>query len=247
MDMGEDVPLADSNSVSIVPETSVEAETGGSQISPRSIHDDGLEGISVEEPSVDKQESFIYEDDGESVEPQQPENTAAVRASKFSFFHGSHKNVYHRLETFIMSNPVLRQRRVQMMRAFTIWSRLHPVNIKCDELKRQLQERASALTSVRDSYLRDVVVIKHNMNRLLDFSKPLLESFESAGTPREEIDCLPSVSLRQLVDTARTSLQPSSKQLQESLISAGLMDPLQKKALSPWERSPGKQSGRLCR
>ena len=61
------------------------------------------------------------------------------------------------LGRFIEHDPVKKDKKIALLRAFLIWSERLPLYQKCNELGRQLQERHLMLTTVKDSYIRDVI------------------------------------------------------------------------------------------
>ena len=64
------------------------------------------------------------------------------------------------------SDPYVKHRREYLSRAFITWSRCAPLIQICGELKRQLQERSSVFELLRESYLRDVVSVKHHLDKI---------------------------------------------------------------------------------
>ena len=54
-------------------------------------------------------------------------------------------------------DPERKKLKTSMHKYFHIWSLCLPLNQKCEELGKQLQERNGILQTVRESYLRDVV------------------------------------------------------------------------------------------
>ena len=61
------------------------------------------------------------------------------------------------LGKFMDHDPVKKDQKIALLRAFLIWSERLPLYQKCNELGRQLQERHLMLTTVKDSYIRDVI------------------------------------------------------------------------------------------
>jgi hypothetical protein len=57
-------------------------------------------------------------------------------------------------------------------KAFMIWAEKLPLMQKCDELVSQLRERSFALTTIKESYLRDVVRSCHPLPSPTFFSVP---------------------------------------------------------------------------
>ncbi len=55
---------------------------------------------------------------------------------------------------------------ILLMRAFVRWVKVFPITMKCNEIAKQLSERNFALESIRTSYLRDVVLVKHHLEQL---------------------------------------------------------------------------------
>lgn len=64
------------------------------------------------------------------------------------------------------TDPYVKHRREYLSRAFITWSRCAPLIQICGELKRQLQERSSVFELLRESYLRDVVSVKHHLDKI---------------------------------------------------------------------------------
>eukprot|EP01033_Poteriospumella_lacustris_P019054 gene19054-13751_t len=69
-------------------------------------------------------------------------------------------------------------------RAFKKWQDRYPLVMKCIELARQLQERSSMLETVRSSYLKDVVSVKH---QLAGLSK-LTEESITQQVPKQSLE-----------------------------------------------------------
>ena len=53
-----------------------------------------------------------------------------------------------------------------LTKAFVTWSRCAPLIQLCGELKKQLQERSSVFEAMRESYLRDIVIVKHHLDEM---------------------------------------------------------------------------------
>jgi L-lactate utilization protein LutC len=127
-----------------------------------------------------------------------------------------------------------------LLRAFYRWSYEFPLAQKCDELAKQLRERNLMLDTVRSSYLRDVVSVKHHLDRIndaeADEENPSLVKLKQN---MYDLHTLPSVDLRGLVENARASVRQSSAQLREGLVDAGLLDPETLRTLNPWDESRG--------
>ena len=60
-----------------------------------------------------------------------------------------------------------------MFKAYIKWSKMLPLIQKCDELGKQLHERLLVVSSLRESYFRDVLCVKHHLEKLKEFSSKL--------------------------------------------------------------------------
>ena len=133
-----------------------------------------------------------------------------------------------------------RKRLETLLRAFYRWSYEFPLAQKCDEMSKQLRERNLMMDTVRSSYLRDVVSIKHHLDKIneaeIDSNDTTLVKLKQN---MYDLHTLPSVDLRSLVDNARCSVGKTSAQLRESLVDAGLLDPETLRTLNPWDQSRG--------
>jgi hypothetical protein len=58
------------------------------------------------------------------------------------------------------------QDRSKMMRAFTLWSRVLPLQYKTIELECQMKERIMTISALRDNYLRDVISVKYHIDKV---------------------------------------------------------------------------------
>lgn len=58
------------------------------------------------------------------------------------------------------------RRKKLLTKAFITWSKCAPLIQLCGELKKQLQERSSVFEAMRESYLRDVVMVKHHLDEI---------------------------------------------------------------------------------
>jgi hypothetical protein len=58
------------------------------------------------------------------------------------------------------------RRKKMLTKAFITWSRCAPLIQLCGELKKQLQERSSVFEAMRESYLRDIVIVKHHLDEM---------------------------------------------------------------------------------
>lgn len=133
-----------------------------------------------------------------------------------------------------------RKRLETMLRAFYRWSYEFPLALKCDEMSKQLKERNLMMDTVRSSYLRDVVSIKHHLDKINDAEVDNTDtSLVRLKQNMYDLHTLPSVDLRSLVENVRQSVGQSSAQLRESLVDAGLLDPESLRTLNPWDQSRG--------
>lgn len=140
----------------------------------------------------------------------------------------------------IKKGQVNRVRLETLLRAFYRWSYEFPLAQKCDELAKQLRERNLMLDTVRSSYLRDVVSVKHHLDKIndaeVDEENPSLVKLKQN---MYDLHTVPSVDLRSLVENARASVQQNSAQLRDGLVDAGLLDPETLRTLNPWDQSRG--------
>jgi hypothetical protein len=58
------------------------------------------------------------------------------------------------------------RRKKMLTKAFITWSKCAPLIQLCGELKKQLQERSSVFEAMRESYLRDVIIVKHHLDEM---------------------------------------------------------------------------------
>ena len=84
-------------------------------------------------------------------------------------FVRENRNVLERFRRVLDHDPIGKIARSDMAQSFAIWSKRLPLALKCDELARQMQERLFALQKVRDSYLRDVICVKHSVEKLAKY------------------------------------------------------------------------------
>lgn len=133
-----------------------------------------------------------------------------------------------------------RKRLETLLRAFYRWSYEFPLAQKCDEMAKQLKERNLMMDTVRSSYLRDVVSIKHQLDKINDAEVDNTDtSLVKLKQNLYDLHTLPSVDLRSLVENVRQSVGQTSAQLRESLVDAGLLDPETLRTLNPWDQSRG--------
>ena len=88
---------------------------------------------------------------------------------KYHLYKSKPKNVVVLTKLFIILNrdPVRKVQNATLMKALVMWRDKYPLMEKCNEIGRQIQERMRALSVVRECYLRDVVAIKHHLERIL--------------------------------------------------------------------------------
>ncbi len=123
-------------------------------------------------------------------------------------------------------------------KAFRRWAYEFPLNVKCTELMRQLKERNSVLETVRGCYLKDVISLKHQLeklNKLANSSSTVTKA--QIEDSIYELHTLPSIDLRNIIERAETCFKQSSVQLQNNLIEAGIMDPISGRTYNPWDHS----------
>ena len=78
----------------------------------------------------------------------------------------------HTLISRVIKSPFDRNKKIIMLKAFIKWAKQIPLHQKCDELAYQLQDRLTAIASIRDSYLRDVVRVKYHLSKVKEFKFP---------------------------------------------------------------------------
>lgn len=142
-----------------------------------------------------------------------------------------------------------------MFRAFMKWSKMLPLIQKCDELGKQLHERLLVVSSLRESYFRDVLCVKHHLEKLKEYSSklPAVSSSITDGTSDEkktgesadslkshmdmyDLHAIPSTNLRPLIQNALNSPNMTSYQLNETLVASGLINGATGKTSYPWEK-----------
>lgn len=79
------------------------------------------------------------------------------------------------IEKFHGIDPFVKHRREHLSKAFITWSKCAPLIQMCGELKRQLQERSSVFELLRESYLRDVVSVKHHLDKIAPLGQQILK------------------------------------------------------------------------
>ena len=77
---------------------------------------------------------------------------------------------------------------VYLCRYFHKWSLCLPLTQKCDEVSKQLKERSIALETIRDSYNRDIITVKFQLENIYDQ--------QDNKAKRAELASVPSVDLR---------------------------------------------------
>ena len=131
-----------------------------------------------------------------------------------------------------LCDPYRRYRVQILQKAWIKWKLVHPLNIKCDELAKQLQERLQTINLVRESYLKDVISVKYHLERLNDFVKKdpyYLEHFPDMY----DIHSLPSTNIYNLVNKVKAAPSATSKHLAETLAMAGLIR--EGASVQPWD------------
>ena len=71
----------------------------------------------------------------------------------------------------VMKSPFEKNRKIILLKAFMKWHKVLPLNQKCDELAKILQDRLVAVASIRDSYLRDIVRVKHHLQKIQEYQR----------------------------------------------------------------------------
>lgn len=73
--------------------------------------------------------------------------------------------------SMIRFDPIALFRKNNLMRAFVTWSKCIPLMQLCGELRNQLIERTSVFESMRESYLKDVISVKHHLENIAPLGK----------------------------------------------------------------------------
>ena len=146
--------------------------------------------------------------------------------------------VKKKLDDIMSIDPFIRNKKSILLKAFVVWSKVLPLNQKCNELAHQLQERLSVLESLRDSYLRDVVAVKYYLNKIHEYKQAQDQQIKSEGLPdMYDLHAIPSTSLRHIIDKAKQGSDMTSDALQEALIMSGLITPGSGKEIQVWDKS----------
>ena len=146
--------------------------------------------------------------------------------------------VRKKLDDIMSIDPFIRNKKSILLKAFVVWSKVHPLNQKCNELAHQLQERLSVVESLRDSYLRDVVAVKYYLNKIHEYKQAQDEQIKANGLPdMYDLHAIPSTSLRHIIDKAKQGSEMTSDSLQEALIMSGLITPGSGKEIQVWDKS----------
>lgn len=131
-------------------------------------------------------------------------------------------------------DPIQRNRSAILAKSFCRWAKVFPVYQKCDELARQLQERSLVVNTFRDAYLKDVISVRYHLDKIASLKLP--DGSPEIGYDMYDLQAVPSTDLRVLIERAKQSLTPTSMQLRESLLQAGIINAAGKD-LNPWEKS----------
>jgi hypothetical protein len=115
-------------------------------------------------------------------------------------------------------DPYERHRPFLQMKAFVTWSRCIALIRKCDELNIQLRERTLLFQSIRDSYNRDVISVRHHLASVTELVKEHLK-YDMYDVPN-----MPSTTIQAVVKRAEQCPLETSVQLRQTLINAGLLD-----------------------
>mmetsp|Transcript_6292 Transcript_6292/g.10278 ORF Transcript_6292/g.10278 Transcript_6292/m.10278 type:complete len:1525 (+) Transcript_6292:40-4614(+) len=129
----------------------------------------------------------------------------------------------------IAMSPPVADDRAKLSRAFVVWAEKLPLYLKCNELRKQFDERGIALEVLRDSYYRDVLSVKQHVERIYKDRDMPLELKELCGS-------VPSMDFRKLLERSHTN--ESSNQLRDGLMSTNLVSKSvkQKWGKNPWEQ-----------
>ena len=200
---------------------------------------DGSDSASVDLEYPDYVHDEVHEED--TVELQRQEHLALLEGeaakSRDHALKMRQENVRILLGR-VMKSPFDRNKKSLLLKFFLRWSKMLPLYVKCDELAKQLQDRITAIASIRDSYLRDVVRVKYHLQKIQEFKLPGEEEpalLQQTGHDMYDLHVVPSISLRKLIDRA-VQKDSSSAQLQETLIQAGLVNVATGKAFNAWEK-----------
>ena len=128
-------------------------------------------------------------------------------------------------------DPYERRRKILCMRAFIKWVECAPIVWKCNELKRQLQERNATYEVLHNAYLKDVIVVAHHIKNVSQLVK------EKLSYDLYDIDAMPLTQIRSVIDQAVKIPKQTSVQFKETLLNAGLIDEELGRAPNPWENS----------
>ncbi len=177
------------------------------------------------------------ENPNQTAEEHEEETETKVAVKAIPFRDAEHVNRLRRHLVTIYLNQTKRNKSLLLAKAFLKWSREVPLTQKCDEMVKQLKERNGMVESIRSSYLRDVISIKHFLDQLKTINVDKPASVDDMFDSLQNLHTVPSVDLREAIDKVRSNMTQSSTQLRDNLIDAGLLDPSTCKTLNPWEQS----------
>lgn len=223
---------------------------------PTAAHDDGRQGAETDLGQTGEAEE--YRSPAERAMERELNKLHAINAD--SILRRS-REILGR----VMEDPFIKNKKVILLKAWMKWAKMLPLNLKCDELAKQLKERLTAFISLRDSYYRDVVSIKLHLTKVHDYALDTkARASQEPGTPGESgamgaaemkaakqlqadlysVHALPSVNFQSLVERAcRTD--ESSVAMRQNLLQAGLLNVATGKAFNPWEK--GKSFGKIMK
>ncbi len=188
--------------------------------------------IDGNELELDPEEDSLFEEGEDEDDGNVVATRNATIAAKEQLAHIT--KVFEIMVKWLEMDPIKRNRPIVMAKAFFRWAKIFPVNLKCDELAKQLQERSLSLTTFRDAYLKDVISVKYYLDKIAQIKLP--DGKPEIGIDMYDLHTIPSVDLRCLIDKALQSQNATSLQLRETLLQAGLVN-ASGKDLNPWEKS----------
>ena len=162
-------------------------------------------------------------------------SAVAFEWDDLAIIHGLDTDKFARFKEIIYRiaeiDPYERRRKILCMRAFIKWGECAPIVWKCNELKRQLQERNALYEVLHNSYLKDVIVVAHHIKNVSQLVK------EKLSYDLYDVDAMPLTQIRSVIEQAVKIPKQTSVQFKETLLNAGLIDEELGRAPNPWESS----------
>lgn len=124
--------------------------------------------------------------------------------------------------------PRNRDTKILLAKAFITWCDNLPLRDKCNELSKQLQERTEIITTLKESYVRDVLNVKMHIENIYN----QLKNSDSLC----ELQSIPSVDLRSFMEGVINN--QSSSQIKDALLKAFLVNP---DTMRQWTKNPWDQ------